>query len=102
MKNNNTGETIDVANYTLDSTQGNFTLLPNDYWNSSTQTGHDIVFVDYSYKHADYGDDSGSRNIINLIILFATLELVIFSIVLIMDPSSTLGRLVRGGGTGRL
>ncbi len=97
MRNNNTGATIDAANYTVDLVQGNLTLLPNDYWNNTPQNGIANVLVDYTYKHADFVDDSGSRNIISLILIFAALAILIFVIVILFTPGSSFNRLLRGG-----
>ncbi len=101
LRNNDTGAIIVAANYTLDATFGNLTLVDNGYWNG-TETGEgalsNITFANYQYKDINYVDDSSSRSVINLILIFAALAIVIFIIVLLFRKDGELNRFTKVGG----
>lgn len=98
MINSVNGSTIPSTLYTLDSTFGNFTLVANDYWNSSQMHSNvtNTTLVTYNYKHPDYVDENSSRNVIPLILIFAVLAIVIFILVVLWMPGSSFSQLVRG------
>lgn len=99
MINNNTGATVDAANYTIDLSFGNLTLISNDYWNSSTQGTNvtNITLVNYNYKHPDFVDDASSRRIILLILIFTALAALFFVIAMLFRKDSSLAEILKLG-----
>lgn len=63
--------------------------------NTSLKSSQNITNVDYSFTFNDYITDSASRNTIEIVLLMAALAVVVFVIVSLLRPGSTLSELMK-------
>ncbi len=81
-----------TTDYIVNLTTGTYTLVNTSFW---SQEPENTTFRSYNYKGSDYVDDSGSRLMIALILLFAALATLAFGISSVAKPGTTLGNMLR-------
>ena len=81
-----------TTDYTIDLASGQYSLINSSFWLTQNQSDNNTL-ITYAYRDQDYIQDASSRSIIRLILIFGSIAIFIFVIVIIFKDSSVNDKL---------
>lgn len=94
---NSTGGVLNVGNYTLNANTGTLTFVNNTGMISGIGQGN-TTLATYNYLGSNYINDGGSRSVLTLIVLFGSIAILIFVVVMVFKSEGLRSLLGYGGG----
>ena len=78
-----------VTDYVIDEDAGTFTLVNTT--KTVPATSLNLTYVDYTYCADGYNKDTGSRNILNIVLIFAALTIMAFAYNPVREALANMG-----------